>query len=172
MSILGVALEIPEPYAEELRVARESFGDPEARTVPPHVTIVAPVSIDPGQWGEVERHLEDSVSGVAPFRMHLRGTGTFRPVTRVVFVAVAEGIPGCEEIERRVRRGPLALERTFPFHPHVTVALDLDDAALDEAFSALADYEAVFPVERLSLYELEAHHWRVRREFRLGEAER
>lgn len=168
MSILGVALEVPEPHAEDLRRARESFGDPEARTVPPHVTIVAPVSVDDAQWAEVEAHLEDCARGVAPFRMHLRGTGTFRPVTPVVFVAVAEGIPGCEEIERRVRRGPLAVERTFPFHPHVTVALGLEDAALDRAYASLAGYEAIFDIDRIRLYELEEHHWRVRREFPLG----
>lgn len=168
MNILGVALEVPEPHAEDLRRARESFGDPEARMVPPHVTIVAPVSIDPGQWDEVERHLEVCARSSAPFRMHLRGTGTFRPVTPVVFVAVAEGISSCEEIEKRVRRGPLAIERTFPFHPHVTVALGLDDAALDLAYDSLGGYEAMFEMDRIRLYELEDHHWQVRREFPLG----
>ena len=168
MATYGVSISIPPPWGDELQSRREDYGDPLAYAIPPHVTLLPPTQVEDEALPAFEEHLRLVGARFAPFEMLLRGTGTFRPVTRVVFVAVAEGIPGCEEIERRVRRGPLALERTFPFHPHVTVALDLDDAALDEAFTALADYEAVFPVERLSLYELQAHHWRVRREFPLG----
>ncbi len=66
--------------------------------------------------------------------MHLRGTGTFRPVSPVVFVTVAEGISGCEQLASSVRRGPLAADLQFPYHPHVTVAHHLDDDTLDRAF--------------------------------------
>ncbi|WP_341351068.1 hypothetical protein [Nocardioides convexus] len=33
--------------------------------------------------------------------MHLRGTATFRPVSPVVFVSLAEGISQCEQARRR-----------------------------------------------------------------------
>jgi 2'-5' RNA ligase len=94
--------------------------------------------------------------------MRLRGTGTFRPVSPVVFLAVAEGIPGCEDLERRVRCGPWAVDLRFPYHPHVTVAFDLDEKALDEAFAAMSDFEAVFTVETIRLYELGGSGWRAR----------
>ena len=68
-----------------------------------------------------------------PFDIELRGTGTFRPVSPVVFVQLARGIGGCERLEQRVRPGPLTRDLPFPYHPHVTVAHDVADEALDRA---------------------------------------
>ena len=159
MMTVGVVIEVPEPHAGLIREARRAWGDPEADTVPPHITIVAPVSVDPGEMPVLEEHLERAVVGCAPFRMRLRGTGTFRPVSPVVFLAVAEGIPGCEDLERRVRSGPWAVDLRFPYHPHVTVAFGLGEESLDQAFAELADFEAVFTVESIRLYELGGAGW-------------
>ena len=41
---------------------------------------------------------------------------------------------------------------TFPYHPHVTVAHHLDEAALDHAYEALADYDCAFEVDAFHLY--------------------
>lgn len=168
MMAVGVLIEIPEPFATQLREARVRFADPEAQTIPPHVTLVAPVSLDPAEIDAVEQHIESAVEGHQPFRMLLRGTGTFRPVTDVVFIAVAEGISGCESLESALRRGPLAVDRAYPYHPHVTVAHDLPQAALDGAFESLADYAASFTVDEVALYELDDGQWRLGRRFGLG----
>ena len=100
--------------------------------------------------------------------MHLRGTGTFRPVSPVVFVMVAEGISSCEVLAGAVRRGPLAVDLNFPYHPHVTIAHHLDDAALDRAFEDLAPFECVFDVTEFHLYRHdEQTGWRPTRDFTL-----
>jgi 2'-5' RNA ligase len=105
---------------------------------------------------------------VAPFEVHLRGTGTFRPVSPVVFVALANGIAGCERLEARVRRGVLDRELDFPYHPHVTVAHDLPEDVLDEAYDALGGFTARFMVAAFSLYVHGADGvWQVRRTFDL-----
>ena len=44
----------------------------------------------------IEEHLANASSLNDAFRIHLRGTGTFRPVSPVVFVMLAEGIASCE----------------------------------------------------------------------------
>lgn len=168
MKTFGVLIDVPEPYAERLRVARERVGDPEARIIPPHVTIVAPVSIDPEEMPAVEEHIARALVGSSPFLIHLRGTGSFRPVTPTVFVTVAEGIPGCEELERRIRCGPLAVDLRFPYHPHVTIAFDLPDDALDRAFDSMIDFDASFTVDAVRLYELDEGGWNVRRTYPLG----
>ena len=49
--------------------------------------------------------------------MHLRGTGTFRPVSPVVFVSLVEGISQCEQLADAVRRGPLAIDLALPVPP-------------------------------------------------------
>jgi 2'-5' RNA ligase len=85
--------------------------------------------------------------------MMLRSTGTFRPVSPVVFVQVAGGISQCEQIEQAIRTGPLERDVPFYYHPHVTVAHHVDDTAMDRAFYELASYECSFEVGAFQLYE-------------------
>src|SRR5262249_34991936 len=103
-----------------------------------------------------------------PFQLHLRGTGTFRPITQVVFVAVAAGISACEMLAADIRSGPLAREIKFPYHPHVTVAHDVEAAALDAVYDGLATFEARFPIDGFTLYEHGADgRWHPQRRFLL-----
>jgi 2'-5' RNA ligase len=71
----------------------------------------------------------------------------------VVFVQVAGGISECERIEQAIRTGPLKRDVRFYYHPHVTIAHHVDDAAMDRAFNELASYECSFEVEAFHLYE-------------------
>lgn len=168
---IGVAVAVPEPYGSELRQYRASFGDPQADNVPAHVTLLPPTEIDPAQLGDVEQHLAEVAARHSSFDIHLRGTATFRPVSPVVFVVVAEGISGCELLASDVRSGHLDRELSFPYHPHVTVAHHLDDSALDKAFESLADYECVFDVTAFHLYvHGEDEVWRPYRAFELSAA--
>ncbi|MGN6090159.1 MAG: 2'-5' RNA ligase family protein [Actinomycetes bacterium] len=163
---IGVAIAVPSPWAEQLREARASFGDPLASSIPTHVTLLPPTELAAADLPDVERHLAEVAADFDSFTVHLRGTGTFRPVSPVVFVALAAGISQCEQLEARVRTGPLARETTFSYHPHVTVAHDVPEAALDAAFDQLADFEASFTVAEFWLYEHGADEvWRKRRRF-------
>lgn len=128
------------------------LGDRMATKIPTHITLVPPVWIENEDMDEVRSFLADAAAEFAPFTVHLRGTGTFRPVSPVVFVVLARGISGCERVALRLRRGPLAAELSFPYHPHVTVAHDLPDDLLDRAFDELANYECTFKVSDFHLY--------------------
>lgn len=162
----GVAIGLPEPYTTELQGWRERLGDPNAASVPPHVTLLPPTPLPDGQLEEVEEHLRTVAAGEQWFVLHLRGSGTFRPVSPVVFVPLARGIGECEQLERQVRSGPLWRETAFPYHPHVTVAHDLDAARLDRAFDALAAYDARFRVWGFTLFERGRDGvWRPQRDF-------
>lgn len=163
---IGVAFAIPEPYGGELLEYRESFGDPLARCIPTHITLLPPTEVDEDALPDIEEHLRVVAESEVPFVMRLRGTATFRPVSPVVFVDLAEGIGECERLERRVRRGPLYRPLCFPYHPHVTVAHDLPDDVLDRAFKELADYDACFSLWGFSLYEHGPDGvWRPQRDF-------
>ena len=150
---IGVAIPVPDPYADDLQRWRKEFGDPLACAIPAHVTLLPPSEVDSSKLGEVREHLAAVAARHEPFDLRLRGTGTFRPVSPVVFVQVAEGVSQCEQLERRVRSGVLARGLAFYYHPHVTVAHDVDEEALDRAFETLSGYEVVFPVTSFSLYE-------------------
>jgi 2'-5' RNA ligase len=149
---IGVAIAVPDPWGAQLQEYRTALGDPSAVGIPTHITLMPPFDAGVDELAKIEEHLEDTARTRSPFRVHLRGTGTFRPVSPVVFVTVVEGISGCEQLAFAIRRGPLAADLQFPYHPHVTVAHHLDDPRLDRAFADLADFECTFDAERFSLY--------------------
>jgi len=163
---IGISLEIPEPYGPELRSRRASYGDPQAEFVPTHVTLLPPTEVDAEVLPEIEEHLAKVAGTTPPFRMHLGGTGTFLPISPVAFVRITRGAEQCVALESRVRDGVLDRELQFPYHPHVTVAHDLDEPRLRFAMRDLADYQAEFDLDRLGLYEqCPAGTWRVLRVF-------
>lgn len=169
MPTIGVAVAIPEPWGRDLQAYRESIGDTSAALIPTHITLVPPTELDPGALPVVEEHLEQAARAQPSFRVHLRGTGTFRPVSPVVFVTLAEGIAHCEQLAAAVRRGPLDVPLDYPYHPHVTVAHDVAEPLLDRAFAELADFECEFVVEDFHLYVHDVDTgWRPTRDFALG----
>lgn len=170
-SVIGVSIPVPEPHATHLQAKRASYGDPMARLVPPHVTLLGPTVVDADERVALAAHLERVAAGMSAFPMVLRGTGTFRPVSDVVFVQVARGIGECEQLERAVRGQRWGDPAAFPYHPHVTVAHDVTEAALDTAFDDLAEWSAEFVVDGFHLYErLHDGTWVPLREFALAAA--
>ncbi|MEG3634751.1 2'-5' RNA ligase family protein [Micromonospora palythoicola] len=165
---IGIAVDIPEPWGGLLTRRRLAAGDPNA--VPAHVTLLGPTEIPVAALPAVERHLARVAAAHLPFSLHLRGTGTFRPVTQVVFVAVAAGISECELLAAAINAAPqLRRELRFPYHPHVTVAQDVAPEALDKAYEDLADFSAMFEVDHFTLFSHSGQaRWQPRRDFRLG----
>ena len=169
MTTVGVAVAMPEPHASVLQRWRARVGDPQAETVWPHVTLLPPTAVCDDLLDVVDAHLADAAKVAEPFPMHLSGTGTLRPVSPVVFVQVARGVANCELLERAIRTGPLDRPLDYPYHPHVTVAHDIDAAALDEAYEALSGFVARFTVSAFQLFERTADGaWRQLREYELG----
>ncbi|WP_347568615.1 2'-5' RNA ligase family protein [Isoptericola sp. AK164] len=159
---------MPDPYAARLQEARAEFDDPLAQVIPPHITVIGPTVVDRADMPSVGEHLGKIADEMPPFRVHLRGTGTFRPVSPVVFVSLAEGIAECELLEQQTRSGVLAQDLRFNYHPHVTIAHEVPDDALDRAFTEMADFEAVFDVSAIWQYEHgDDGVWRPQRSYEL-----
>lgn len=169
---IGVAIAVPEPWGGRLQEYRTALGDPTAAGIPTHITLVPPYEVDPEDLPTVEKHLAEASTMNTSFKVHLRGTGTFRPISPVVFVTVVEGISGCEQLALSLREGPLTCDLQFPYHPHVTVAHHLDDPTLDKAFDELSDFECAFEADRFSLYVHDpATGWVPTRDFPLNPSE-
>lgn len=166
---IGVAIAVPEPHGRELQRVREGYGDPLASSIPTHITLLPPTEVAADDLDRIDKHLRTVAESERPFEIHLRGTGTFHPVSPVVFVSVVFGISDCERVEARVRCGPLARETSFPYHPHVTIAHDLPADVLERAFDEMAGYDVRFEVWGFSLYEHGPDEiWRPQRDFPLG----
>ena len=126
-----------------------------AQHIPTHVTLLPPTETTAERLEELLTYLSGVAGNMAPFPMVLRGTGTFRPVSDVVFIQIARGVSSCEQLERAVRDGPVWRELEFPYHPHVTLAHDVAEPVLDRAFAEFADLVAEFEAAEFAVY---VHH--------------
>lgn len=171
MPTIGVSLAVPEPWGSELQQFRIDTGDENGRLIPTHITLIPPVVLDNDTLPEIEDHLADVAAACPSYDVHLRGSGTFRPTSPVVFVNLVEGISQSEELALACRRGPLRIPLEFPYHPHVTVAQHLSDTQLDRAFDELAAFECRFTVEGFHLYVLDPElGWQPARRYPLSGA--
>lgn len=149
---IGVAIPVPEPLGGKVRRARVAVGDDAGDRIPTHVTLVPPTVVDEDALPDISAHLREVAAGLPAFPLVIDGTGSFRPVTDVVFLRVREGVGECDELQARLRSGPLVRPLEFPYHPHVTLAHNVDPAALEAARCAMADVSATFLVDRVVLY--------------------
>lgn len=167
--LLGVAVAIPQPHATVLTNWRRQVGDPAADLVWPHVTLLPPTPVLAESMDCVEAHLAAAAAAQEPFVMHLAGTGTFRPASPVVFIQISTGVAQCEMLEGAIRRGPLDRDLEFPYHPHVTVAQEVDEEHLDEVYDGLAGFVARFSVDSFQLFSRDRDgRWATRTEFQLS----
>jgi 2'-5' RNA ligase len=163
---IGVSLAVPEPWGSRLQEFRVTNGDAQGATIPTHITLVPPVEVGAERMGDVERHLAVVAADTSSYAVHLRGSGTFRPVSPVVFVNLVEGISQTEQLAKACRRGPLALDLDFPYHPHVTVAHLDDQVLLDRAFDGLVGFDCAFVVAAFHLYVHDPDRgWKATRDF-------
>ncbi|HJV98641.1 MAG TPA: 2'-5' RNA ligase family protein, partial [Arthrobacter sp.] len=164
---VGVILGFPPAIAEELQRWRASFGDPMAGVIPAHITLVTTTPTQ--DWEATREHVREVARGQEPFMVTIAGTGTFRPVSPVVYINVEEGFESCVDLHEKLQAGPLQRDLPFSYHPHVTIAHDVAPESLDEAETVLKDYRATFPVVSMGLYEHDADGiWQLREELDFG----
>ncbi|MBW3068371.1 MULTISPECIES: 2'-5' RNA ligase family protein [unclassified Actinomyces] len=154
--VLGVTIVLPEPWATRVRSVRTAVGDPHGNAIPPHITLLPPTAVDKDDLAAVTAHVSRVAARTAPFNLRAAGVGTFRPVSPVVFLGVAEGAGAIDALQQALRAddGPLRRTLRFPFHPHVTLAHEVDDDALDRAARSGSDIAAAFVVDRIHLQRL------------------
>jgi len=169
VTTIGVSVGVPDPWGSDLQDYRIGLGDPVAAGIPTHITLMPPIDVDGELLPTILEHLSGAAAATPAFPVRLRGTGTFRPVSPVVFVNVVEGIWGCERLAAAVRTGPLAIDVDFPYHPHVTVAHHLDEALLDKAFDDMASFDCRFVVDHFWIYEhRDGEGWAPAKDFALA----
>ena len=157
IATVGVVLTVPEPWGEELQERRAGYGDTVAWTIPTHITLLPPTQVPEERLDAVDAHLSHVASSRSPFTVLLQGSGTFRPVTQTSYVVVAQGGEICTTLADLVRAGPLRRRLPFPFHPHVTMAVDLADDVHDRVEEEMSSFSAEFLVAEVDRYVLAEH---------------
>lgn len=153
---IGVAIPVPEPWATQVRAARLATGDPQAGIIPPHVTLLPPTRVPARTLRRIRDHLVIAVGRHPSFALTLHGTGTFRPVSPVVFLQVIQGADDCDQLQQLVNQGILRRSLQFDYHPHVTLGHGVADERLDEVSATMAGFSASFRVDRFGLYRFDA----------------
>lgn len=163
---LGVIISLPEVLAQELSARRADYGGAEAAVVPPHITLVSGAAS--GEWEEAAEHVRRVAAAGEPFTISLRGVGSFEPISPVVFLTVTEGAQNCVELHQALLEGPLDHLLDFEFHPHLTIAHDLDADTMNRAKAELSAFAADFKVNSIGLFDYLAGAWALREELALG----
>lgn len=163
---LGVIISLPASLAAELGQKRAQFAGPSAAVVPPHITLVSGRATD--SWDAAVEHVREVAAESTPFKLSLRGTGTFQPVSPVVFLNVDHGAQECAALHAKLVQGPLEHQLAFDFHPHLTIAHYLDDEIMDQAKEEMAHFEASFEVASIGLFDYIEGNWALREELNLG----
>ncbi len=167
---LGVIISLPPALAEQLSERRGQYGGPAAAVVPPHITLVSGRAKE--AWHDAADHVRQVAASGEPFVISLRGTGTFEPISPVVFLKVADGAQDCAQLHEQLLEGPLEHLLDFDFHPHLTIAHGLEAQAMDRARDDMAEFSAEFEVTSIGLYDYISGGWALREELALGAAPR
>lgn len=165
--LIAVVVVIGAPIGEAIDEARRRYEPTEGK-LPAHITVLPPINVDDDALPAVVAHLESVAAHTASFDIRLRGTDTFRPRSRVVFIAVTDGLVELGRLEAAVRSGDLAREHRFSYHPHVTVAHNVAEDVLDAAYTDLARFDELVSVQSFGLYEHRGRRWEQVREFALS----
>jgi 2'-5' RNA ligase len=163
---LGVIISLPADLAAELSARRARYAGPQAAVVPPHITLVSGRAKD--SWDAAAAHVRKVAAAGEPFRLSLRGTNTFEPVSPVVYLNVAAGAEHCAKLHGDLVDGPVEHLVDFDFLPHLTVAHDLDEPAMAQAKLDMAGFEADIEVTSIGLFDYLAGSWALREELDLG----
>lgn len=140
--LIGVVIAVPEPWMSLLTEARVHLGDEHGINTPAHITLLPPTAVRKADRERLFEHLQAVAKSVAPFRVGVRGTGSFRPVSPVVFFNISEGAAQLSALEARIRAGITSEPRRFDYHPHVTLVHGVSDEVMDRALELGKHFQA------------------------------
>jgi 2'-5' RNA ligase len=111
-----------------------------------HVTVLPPRPLtcpSNDTWLYLKERLQD----FQPFRVELGPIEIF-PVTDVLYFAVEAGQAELKRLHAALNGGPLAFEEPFVYHPHVTLAQELEPENVAEVAGAAARRWEEYPHSR------------------------
>ena len=125
--------------AERIQALRQRLDPVTARITPPHVTLAGTYwrrgPATPENEAVAMARLPVAAAQVAPFELDLGGVESFLPQTRVIYLRVAV-TPGLLAA-RQAMLGVLGRDKHRDFHPHLTLAMRLDERRTAQALDEL-----------------------------------
>lgn len=153
---IGVIIAMPDPWLSQLTEIREQLGEPSALKVPPHITLIPPITVETSQREKILTHLQSVAARTRPFRVKVEKVGTFLPLSPVAYLGLSEGGAACSTLADELRAGPMFFEPRFQFHPHVTLMQNLTPEKLALAEELTKDLVAEWLVPGFRLDSIDA----------------
>jgi 2'-5' RNA ligase superfamily len=126
---------IPDPLArflDDLRIELVPGSRPKA-----HVTALPPRPHNHDIKETVQR-IDEVIRTFPPFRIETGEMEIF-PVSNVVYLSIRHGAEKLHDIYECLNCGELAYRECFDYHPHITIAQDLDTSEADRIAAIAAD---------------------------------
>jgi 2'-5' RNA ligase len=146
---------LPEPLAGFLdRLRAELVAECRAKA---HVTVLPPRPLL-SSADEAWRELVDGIHDFEPIRVELGRVEVF-PVSQVLYLSVNAGHVELKRLHQALNKGALGYEEPFKYHPHVTLAQDLEPGHVSEAAELAAarwsefKQARAFTVDRLTFVQ-------------------
>jgi 2'-5' RNA ligase len=121
-SLYALVMYLPDPlggFLDDLRLEMVPGCNPHA-----HISVLPPRPLPLAPEAAIEE-ARGIVAGFAPFDIELGRIEKF-DVTDVIYISVEAGAEQLRQIHRSLNRGPLAFEEPFAYHPHVTLAQEIE----------------------------------------------
>jgi 2'-5' RNA ligase len=106
-------------------------------------------------------HIEDRVSGFAPFHIHIKNLGIFEHgENKTIYLEIVNKNPICDLAEALIGHR---------INPHITIAKNLDAKDFAIAWRTLKDlsYSDYFKCDRITVLKKHTHRWNKHLEFPL-----
>ncbi|MCU1484370.1 MAG: 2,5 ligase family [Actinomycetia bacterium] len=142
---------LPPPVGAEVDVLRRALGADDVDRLASHLTLVPPVNVRDDDMDSALDLLRDAAERTSPFLLKLGPPRTFLPTNPVLFLEVGGDVAPVDKVRDKVFRPPLERNLTWPFHPHVTLLDNGDEAKIRAAVDALADVRFECVIDRLHL---------------------
>lgn len=175
-----VAIVPPEPLfsfiREEQQYIADTWGPRKALRVPPHLTLVPPISVTEAELIVLESILKDAAASHKTFTLRVNGYDAFMP--KVIFIKPAYPkelhMLYTNIIDTVIARIPHVMNK-YPddtFHPHFTIAYrDLEPDMFKDIWKYFKNKKAKFSVQihQISIFDKSDAGWIIGKQFNLKE---
>ena len=173
MASFFVGITLPEDFTQEVEIWRRRFFAPKTA---PHITLIPPFDW-PASHDDLARSIGDSLKGLTPFPVTIKGLGRFG--SAVIFINVAPS-PGILRLHEKIQTGLAGAgienrAKGRAYHPHITLATRLSVGQFNQYMEELVDYlpESEFICHQVALFRLETQarirRWQVWRQLPLSQ---
>jgi 2'-5' RNA ligase len=128
LTIFALVIYIPDPlgrFLDDLRLDLVPGCKPHA-----HVSVLPPRRLQT-DWETARNQARALVEGCTPFRVEASAIRVF-PGTEVIYIEVGDGSAELHQLHAAVRNGHLAYPDPYPYHPHITLAQEIEHERVEE----------------------------------------